>query len=231
MVGPAGRPMLCRTAKKGCTRLRNPGQDRATIWMEGTLVMTSRLARLSLAALFVMAPAAAFAHPGHGDASGFAHGFLHPVGGLDHVLAMVAVGLFAANLGGRALWAVPLSFMALMAAGGALAIGGVGVPYVETGIALSVLVLGAAVALGARWPVGAAAALVGVFAIFHGHAHGTEMPADAAGAAYAAGFVAATGLLHLAGIALGLGIRSAAVRRAGGAALALAGAGLLAGVM
>jgi urease accessory protein len=193
--------------------------------------MNSKRVCLSLAAAAVFAPTAALAHPGHGDALGFAHGFLHPVGGLDHVLAMVAVGLFAANLGGRALWAVPASFMALMAAGGALGMAGFGLPYVETGIALSVLVLGAVVALGARWPVGAAMALVGAFAIFHGHAHGAEMPPDASGAAYAAGFVAATGLLHLAGIAIGLAVRSVAVRRLGGAAVALAGVALLAGAI
>jgi urease accessory protein len=198
---------------------------------EGTSVMNSKLVRLSLAAMATLVPTAAFAHPGHGDALGFAHGFLHPIGGLDHVLAMVAVGLFAANLGGRALWAVPASFMALMAAGGLLGMAGVGLPYVEAGIALSVLVLGAVVALGARWPVGAAMALVGMFAIFHGHAHGAEMPADASGAAYAAGFVAATGLLHLAGIGIGLAVRSGAVRRLGGAAVALAGVGLLTGLI
>lgn len=193
--------------------------------------MNAKLVRLSLVVLVALSPTAAFAHPGHDGALGLAQGFLHPLGGLDHILAMVAVGLFAANLGGRALWAVPLSFMALMAIGGALGMAGVAVPYVETGIALSVAVLGAVVALGLRWPVGAAMALVGLFAVFHGHAHGTGMPADAVGAAYAAGFVAATGLLHVAGLALGLAIRSAPARRLGGAAMALAGVGLLAGVI
>jgi urease accessory protein len=126
---------------------------------------------------------------------------------------------------------VPLAFMALMAAGGLLGIPGVAVPFVEVGIALSVVVLGAVVALGARWPVGAAMALVGIFAIFHGHAHGAEMPVDASGAAYAAGFIVATGLLHLAGLGLGLAIRSAAVRRVAGATVAVAGVGVLTGVI
>lgn len=193
--------------------------------------MNSKLVRLSLTAVAALVPTAAFAHPGHGDALGLMHGFLHPIGGLDHVLAMVAVGLFAANLGGRALWAVPLAFMALMAVGGVLGITGVNVPYVEAGIALSVVVLGAVVALGMRWPTGAAMALVGIFAIFHGHAHGSEMPVDASGAAYAGGFIVATGLLHLAGIGLGLAIRSAPARRLGGAAVSLAGIGLLAAAM
>ena len=174
----------------------------------------------------------ALAHSGHGDTSGFVAGFLHPVGGLDHVLAMVAVGLFAAHLGGRALWAVPAAFVALMAVGGALGMNGANVPYVETGIALSVVVFGLTLASGAALPVGLAVGLVGFFSIFHGHAHGAEMPANASGAAYAAGFLIATALLHGAGIALGMGAARLASQRAvriGGAAMAAAGVGLLAG--
>jgi urease accessory protein len=187
---------------------------------------------LVLAAAALLAPEAAFAHPGLGHAAGFAHGFAHPLGGLDHVLAMVAVGMFAANLGGRALWAVPLSFVALMAVGGALGVAQIGIPYVETGIALSVVILGLVVALQAQWPVAAAMALVGVFALFHGHSHGTEMPLDVSGATYAAGFMLATALLHMAGIGLGIGMSQ--WRRAAqlsGAGLALVGIGLLAGVL
>jgi urease accessory protein len=196
--------------------------------------------RLFLASLFLIAGSSlASAHVGVGDAHGFAHGFSHPLGGLDHILAMVAVGVFAANLGGRAVWAVPLTFMALMAAGGALGLAGVAVPFVEIGIALSIVVLGLAVAIRRDWPVAAAMALVGVFAVFHGHAHGTEMPADVSGAAYAAGFLAATGLLHLIGIGVGFGLarlsgRTEIGRRAvevGGAAIAVAGAGILFGVV
>ena len=178
------------------------------------------------------ATAPALAHTGHGDVSGFVAGFLHPVGGLDHVLAMVAVGLFAAHLGRRALWAVPAAFVALMAVGAALGMNGVGVPHVETGIALSVIVLGAMLALGLTLPVGVAMGLVGFFAIFHGHAHGAELPAGASGAAYAAGFLLATAALHGAGVGVGIAAGRLASMRAvrfGGAAMAAAGVGLLAG--
>lgn len=185
------------------------------------------------AALALLGPAApALAHGGHGGAHGFVAGFMHPVGGLDHVLAMVAVGLFAAHLGGRDLWAVPAAFVALMAAGGALGMNGVSVPFVETGIALSVVTFGLALAFDLALPVGLAAGLVGFFAVFHGHAHGAEMPADASGASYAAGFMIATALLHAAGVAIGVGAGRLASQRAiriGGAAMAAAGVGLLAG--
>lgn len=193
--------------------------------------------RGALAALLALSPSLAFAHPGHGDAVGFSHGFLHPIGGLDHVLAMVAVGIFAANLGGRALWAVPATFVALMAAGGALGMYGVAVPFVEIGIAASVIVLGSAVALGWKnWPLGAAMALVGFFAVFHGHAHGAEMPADASALTYAAGFMLATALLHVAGIGAGIAIGKAGANaprltQALGALVAVAGVGLLTGVI
>jgi len=170
----------------------------------------------------------AAAHVGHGEVHGLVHGFMHPISGLDHMLAMVAVGMLAAIMGGRALWIVPLSFMAMMAVGGALAIAGLGVPYVELGISLSVVVLGAAVALQWPLPVGAAVALAGVFAVFHGYAHGAEMPVDASGASYGAGFLAATGLLHLAGIGIGLVLGRSAptaglLSRLAGGAIAVAG--------
>ena len=188
---------------------------------------------IAAAALVVLgATAPALAHTGHGDAQGIVHGFIHPLGGLDHLLAMVAVGLFAAHLGGRALWAMPSAFVAVMAVGGALGMNSVGLPHVETGIALSVVVFGAILAAGVALPVGLAAGLVGFFAIFHGQAHGAEMPAGASGVAYAAGFMIATAALHGAGIALGLGAgRLASMRavRIGGAAMAAAGVGLLAG--
>ncbi|MBS7542258.1 HupE/UreJ family protein [Ancylobacter oerskovii] len=195
-------------------------------------------ARAALAAGFALVPALAFAHPGHGEAAGLVHGFLHPIGGLDHVLAMVAVGIFAAQLGGRAIWAVPATFVALMAAGGALGMWGVDLPFVELGIVGSIVALGLVVALG--WknaPLGAAMALVGFFAVFHGHAHGTEMPTDASGLAYAAGFLAATTVLHLAGIGIGLALgklgetRAPRLTQALGAVVAVAGLGLLSGVI
>lgn len=192
--------------------------------------------RLALAGAAILAPTLAFAHTGFG-AHGFAHGFLHPLGGIDHILAMVAVGIFAAGLGSRALWALPLTFMAFMAAGGAAGMLGMPLPFVEVGIALSVIALGVALAVGRSWPVSAAMGMVALFAVFHGHAHGTEMPLDASGAAYGAGFVAATALLHLLGIGVGLGIGAAGkargprIAQASGTAFALAGLGLLAGVL
>lgn len=195
----------------------------------------TRLPISLLAALLVLAPGAAFAHVGAGDTSGFAHGFMHPVTGIDHVLAMVAVGVFAYQLGGRALWLVPGTFVLVMAAGGALGMAGIALPHVETGIALSVVVLGAIIALGVKAPVAIAMGIAGLFAIFHGHAHGAEMPSDVAGAEYAAGFMLGTALLHAAGIALGfllgwVGERySQAIVRVAGALVSIAGVGLLAG--
>ncbi|MFI0848784.1 HupE/UreJ family protein [Mesorhizobium sp. IMUNJ 23232] len=182
-------------------------------------------------------PTAALAHTGVGHTSGFMHGFAHPISGLDHILAMIMVGVFAWLLGGRALWLVPATFVLVMAIGGVLGVAGIEVPYVETGIALSVVVLGVVVALGVKAPVAMAMGLVGLFAIFHGHAHGAEMPEDAGSLAYAAGFMIATALLHAAGIGIGLLIGKvsesygpAVVRTAGGAA-AVAGVGLLTGVL
>lgn len=187
--------------------------------------------------LAALAPSAAFAHTGVGDVHGFAHGFLHPLSGLDHVLAMVAVGLFAAQRGGRALWLVPLAFLGMMIAGGALGAAGVGLPYVEAGIALSVVVLGAAVALRLDLPTTLAMALVGVFAVFHGHAHGAEMPETASGLAYGAGFIGATALLHAVGLGLGLALGRTQTPLGGrlaqgaGGAMALAGVALLVGAL
>lgn len=183
-----------------------------------------------------LSPTVAFAHTGIGATSGFWHGVSHPISGLDHILAMVTVGLFAWQLGGRALWMVPAAFVGLMALGGALGMAGIGMPFVETGIALSVIVLGAAVALNPRAPVAAAAALVGFFALFHGHAHGAEMPEDAGGLAYALGFMLATALLHAAGIGAGFGLgrlsaRTPMLMRGAGALVSLAGVGILAGVV
>jgi urease accessory protein len=157
----------------------------------------------SLALAFCLLPTAALAHTGVGDGHGFIHGVAHPLGGLDHVLAMVTVGLFAWQLGGRALWLVPATFLLAMAAGGALGIAGLPVPFAEFGIAASVIVLGAIVALSIKAPVAIAMGLAGLFALFHGHAHGTEMPLDASGLNYAAGFLLATALLHAGGIAVG----------------------------
>jgi urease accessory protein len=193
--------------------------------------------RLPTAVILSLVPTAALAHPGIGGAHDFAHGFAHPFGGLDHLLAMVTVGIFAWQLGGRALWLVPASFLLAMAAGGTLAMLGVALPHVEVGIALSVIVLGGMVALGVKAPLAIAMTLVAAFAVFHGHAHGSEMPLDAAGGAYGAGFVLATALLHGAGIALGAVIGrigdayGRAVYRYGGACVVLIGITILARVI
>lgn len=189
---------------------------------------------LSSTLILAVMSSAAMAHTGLGYSHGLAQGFLHPVTGLDHVLAMVAIGIFAAVIGRRALWMVPGAFMAFMLAGGALAMAGVVVPFVETGIALSVIVLGAVVALRWQAEVAIAVLLAAFFAIFHGYAHGAEMPADAGAATYAAGFLASTALLHAAGLALGWGVSrhaDARLARVGGAAVAVAGVGLLSGLI
>jgi urease accessory protein len=193
-----------------------------------------RLALLSLA--LTTLPTAAFAHTGVGAANGFTYGFMHPVGGLDHILAMVAVGLLAARLGGRAFWLVPLSFVTMMILGGVAGASGFGLPLVELGISGSILVLGLVIALGRQLPTALAMALAGFFAIFHGHAHGTEMPVDAQGVLYGAGFALATVLLHAGGLALGMGADRLAVSwssragRVAGGVMAAAGAGIMAGV-
>ena len=173
----------------------------------------------------LLAAAPALAHTGD-VVGGFVGGLAHPVLGPDHVAAMVAVGLWGAFLGPPAIFLLPVVFPLIMAFGGALGILGVPLPGTEIGIAISAVLLGLAVVFAVRPPTWMAAVLVGVFAIFHGHAHGAELPAGADALAYSAGFVVATGLLHLAGIALGLLARwpagRLAVRGAGGL-IALAG--------
>lgn len=194
--------------------------------------------KLGIATLALLAiPTFAFAHTGVGDASGFTHGFAHPISGIDHILAMVMVGLFAYQLGGRSFWLVPSTFVLVMALGGALGAMGVSVPFVETGITLSVVVLGAIVALDVKAPAAVAMGLVGLFAIFHGHAHGAEMPENAGGIAYAAGFMIATAALHTAGLGIGaavgrIGVRDGGlVARIAGGVAAIAGVGLMAGAL
>ncbi len=153
-----------------------------------SLARITTIAAATIAVATIALPTIASAHPGHDGTPGFIHGFLHPLGGLDHILAMVAVGLFAARLGGRALWLVPASFVVTMAAAGVAGMAGFALPYVEAGIALSLLVLGAAIALETTMPVAAAMGLVALFAVFHGHAHGAEMPETMSGLTYGAGF-------------------------------------------
>jgi urease accessory protein len=183
-----------------------------------------RIATVALVTLVLSSPA--LAHTGEGLAGGFAGGFMHPLLGPDHIAAMLAVGLWGAFLGAPAIFLLPIVFPLVMAAGGVLGILGVPLPGIEIGIAVSAIVLGLMVALAAKPHIAVAAVLVGVFAIFHGHAHGTELPDGANALAYALGFVIATGLLHLAGIGFGLLTQypggRLAVRAAGGA-IAIAG--------
>jgi urease accessory protein len=156
----------------------------------------------ALTALFLAGTVQAHTFGAHG--AGFATGMAHPFIGLDHLLAMLAVGVWAAQLGGRAIWRVPLAFMTMMALGSMFALGGLPLPAVETGIASSVLVLGLLIAVAARFPLVASMLLVGVFSLFHGHAHGQELPQAASALLYSLGFLLATGLLHATGAGLGI---------------------------
>lgn len=167
------------------------------------LARGSSAARLAAAAALALCAAPALAHVEAGQATGFATGFAHPFSGLDHILAMVAVGLWGAQLGAPAIWILPITFPLVMAFGGFLGLIGVALPGVEVGIAASAVLLGAAVMSERRVSLYAAAALVAFFAIFHGHAHGTELPPGQSGLLYSLGFVVAAGCLHAIGIAAG----------------------------
>jgi len=162
-------------------------------------------ASLPLAALLTLVPlTSALAHTGGGVALGLQSGLLHPITGLDHLVAMVAVGLWGAQLGNPAIWTLPITFPLVMALGGLLGVSGVPLPLTEPVVALSGIALGLLIALSVRAPLWVAAMVVGTFAIFHGYAHGRELPSAADPTAYAVGFVVATGLLHLSGIVIGL---------------------------
>lgn len=181
------------------------------------------------AGLLTMLATPAMAHTGVGEVSGLMAGLAHPVSGLDHILAMVAVGILAVQLGGRGLWLAPASFVSMMALGGVFGGIGIGVPFVEQGIIGSVIILGAVVAWGGKMPLPAAMSLVGVFAMFHGYVHGTEMPLNAHGLEYSIGFILVTATLHALGMGLSLALRAYVetsamlVARVGGAAIAAAG--------
>lgn len=195
--------------------------------------MTRLSPTLGLALSLMLLATAALAHPGHGGHAGFGSGFFHPMLGLDHVIAMLAVGLWAASLGGAAVWALPVVFPLVMAFGAGLGLMGVALPAVEAGIALSGVVLGLILALALRAPVGVAVAIVALFAVFHGHAHGTEAPGDGGLWGYALGFVAGTGLLHMAGIGLAGLMRGAMGARAmqgTGAGIAMLGGAVFLGL-
>jgi urease accessory protein len=155
-------------------------------------------------AITLLAPSSTLAHTVGNTSAGFIAGFLHPPSGLDHLLAMVSVGIWGAQLGAPAIWLLPIAFPMIMAVGGALGVIGVPLPEGELLVALSVIVLGLLIATTCRLPISAALAIVGVFAIAHGHAHGVELPLFADALAFTVGFVVATGLLHLAGIGIGL---------------------------
>lgn len=173
---------------------------------------------------------AAEAHVRSGVAVGFESGVLHPITGWDHVVAMVAVGLWGSFLGRPAIWVLPVVFPLVMAFGGSLGVLDVPLPHVETGIAISAIVLGLMVATSARLPLARAAVIVGIFAIFHGHAHGTELPGVANPFAYALGFVIATGCLHILGILFGTLTKWKEGRiavRTGGMAIAVTGLAFL----
>jgi urease accessory protein len=179
----------------------------------------------ALAFALVVAPVTALAHQEAGQAAGFLAGLSHPVSGLDHVLAMIAVGLWGAVLGPPAVWVLPVAFPLVMALGGLMGLLGFPLPGVEIGIAVSAIVLGAMVLAEVRPPLWLAALIVAVFAIFHGHAHGRELPEGTSALLYSLGFVVATGLLHAVGILLGVAHRWASGRRlvqlaGGGVALA-----------
>jgi urease accessory protein len=195
-----------------------------------------RLIQLTLLALCLV-PTTALAHVGIGSTSGFMHGFMHPLSGLDHQLAMIPVGIFAYRLGGRALWLVPLTFVSVMALGGFLGVAEIPVPLVEVGIALSVIVLGLIVAFGVKAPVAVAVGVVGLFAIFHGHAHGSEMPLDVSGLEYAGGFLLTTAGLHAVGIGIGFLVGMSSKRlgdnvyRVAGGLASVAGIALLLGYL
>jgi urease accessory protein len=194
--------------------------------IDSTESRSSTLARIAVAVAAVAWPMLAAAHVEGGRAEGLLAGLQHPVSGFDHILAMVCVGLWGAQLGAPAIWLLPVTFPLVMAFGGLLGLLGVPLPGVEVGIALSAVLLGIAVLAELRPPLWAAAAVVGFFAVFHGHAHGTELPAGASGLLYSLGFVAATGMLHGVGIGIGTMHRwswGRAALRAAGAVIAAAG--------
>lgn len=176
--------------------------------------------------LALLLPSFAHAHVGASEASGWMHGLSHPFGGLDHVCAMIAVGLWAAQMGGRAVWRVPLAFVSVMMLGGLLGMAAIPVPFIEAGIVMSLLVLGVLIAAAVRLPLPVSIAMVGVFALFHGYAHGAEMPQSVSGLGYAGGFMLATALLHASGMGIALFLKQMGrvkLLRATGAAIASCG--------
>jgi urease accessory protein len=198
------------------------------------VIEMGKLQALLVVLLSVGSVGVANAHDGAGISGGLISGFLHPLLGWDHVAAMVAVGLWGAFLGKPSLWVLPVVFPMIMALGGAYGVLGLPLPAVEAGIAVSAIVLGAMVAFATRAPLWVAAVIVASFAVFHGYAHGLELPNSVSPITYSVGFVVATGLLHLVGIGFGLLVRWPAGKvaiRAGGGIIALAGVGFLTGMV
>ena len=169
----------------------------------GCLGMVLRRATSLVFVVSVLCPVSAYAHVGAGTTSGIMDGLTHPIAGLDHLCAMLAVGLWASQCRGRVRWLAPLTFVVVMAIGGMFGMAGVAIPLAERGVAASVLVLGVLVTAAVRLPIVASVLLIGLFALFHGHTHGVEMPATASGVLYGLGFVLATAMLHVGGFALG----------------------------
>jgi urease accessory protein len=205
-------------------------QDHFRSAMRNNMRFTPKTSLAVTAVALAALPTAAFAHIGDHSHMSFAEGLAHPFSGLDHLLAMIAVGLWASQIGGRALWLLPLTFPAVMAAGAVLGFQGAALPWVEIGIAASVLVLGALIALKARPSLALSMPLIVAFAVLHGYSHGVELPANVSALTYAGGFIAATLMLHLIGIALGLVANRLPVRlvaQAAGGAIAAFGAVLL----
>ncbi len=190
-----------------------------------TPLVGQSLSRCSAVLLVLLSPEVAMAHVESGEAGGFVSGVMHPISGVDHVLAMVAVGLWGAQLGHPAVWLLPIAFPMMMAFGGMLGLIGVPVPGVEIGIALSGVVLGTLVLGEVKTPVGVSLVLVAIFAIFHGHAHGTELSEGQNAMLYSLGFVVSTGTLH----AIGIGIGAAHHWKAGRIVLRGAGAFVMLG--
>lgn len=170
----------------------------------GSLVLRYGMALALAFLLWLLDTRLAAAHIMTGPMGGFASGFEHPLSGPDHLLAMFSVGLWGAQMGGRAVWSLPVTFPLIMCIGGVLGIAGVAMPGIELGIACSILVLGVAIGLEWKAPEWLAVVIVAFFAIFHGYAHGAELPLAADPAAYAVGFVVATGMIHVLGVVVGL---------------------------
>ena len=193
----------------------------------GSLRRTLAFSQFGMIAVFaILIPSSVSAHVGSGALGGFQSGFTHPIIGSDHLLAMLAVGIWGAQMGGRNVWTLPVTFPLIMAVGGIIGMSGIGLPQVELGIALSVVVLGLAIAFAWKAAEWIALLLIAVFAVFHGYAHGIELPRAVDPASYAMGFVVATGLIHIAGIGIGLLIEKpwkGLLARALGSLIALAG--------